>query len=578
MLPFTVQAVEFRAIDGSGNNLNIPSQGAANTRVIRFGYDADYPDGIGDVISDAAKPNPRDVSNRALAQSGSIPNARGLSDWSVHWGQFLTHDISLVDNGAQYDALSTGATGDFNIPITDPADPLGPTPIAFHRSAFDPATGNGDVVITPRGTIPIPRSQINSNTSYIDASQVYGSDQLMADSLRTFIGGQLATSAGGLLPILDATNRFVAGDTRVNENVGLTAIHALFVREHNRLADRIQAHDPSLGDEQVYQWARKIVGAEMQAITYREYLPAVMGDESPRAEDYFYDEIDASITTAFTAGAFRFGHSMQSPRILLVDNANQEVGAVGLATATENPAYLASDPARVDLILKGLAAQTAQENDAYIIGGLRNIRFGPPGTGGTDLAAIDIQRGRDLGLLNNYRLMRQSYSLGPLHDFSELTSDIALGDKLAEVYGTIENIDGWVAMIAEDHLPGSSVGPLTHAILHSQFSRLRDGDRFFFTGDPDLQSELVRAVIDLDSITLSQIIRLNSGITALQSNVFLAVPEPTAVCTLLSVMATLAMLRLRLKVVRSRHANLARLKYLTPTVSRVNLVALVELR
>lgn len=541
----TAIAAEFRSYDGANNNLNNPSQGAANTRVIRFGYDADYPDGIGDVIADAAKPNPRDVSNRALAQTLSIPNARGLSDWSVHWGQFLTHDVSLVDNGAHYDALSTGATGDFNIPITDPADPLGPHPIAFHRSAFDPATGNGDIIVTPRGTIPIPRSQINSNTSYIDASHVYGSDQATADSLRTFTGGKLLTSAGGLLPMLDAGGRFVAGDTRVNENVGLTAIHALFVREHNRLADRIRAHDPSLDDEQVYQWARKIVGAEMQAITYREYLPAVMGNDAPRAEDYFYDEIDASITTAFTAGAFRFGHSMQSPRILLVDNANTEVGAVGLATATENPAYLESDPGRVDLLLKGLALQTAQENDAYITSGLRNIRFGPPGTGGTDLAAIDIQRGRDLGLLNNYRLMRQAYSLGPLHNFNELTSDAALAAKLEEVYGNVDNLDGWVAMIAEDHLPGSSLGPLTHAILTSQFSRLRDGDRFFFTGDPDLQTELVRTVVDLDTITLSQIIRLNSGITNLQSNVFLTVPEPSAGAALMALAALLALVRLR---------------------------------
>lgn len=545
-------AVEFRTIDGSGNNLSIPSQGAANTRVIRFGYDADYPDGIGDVVTEAGKPNPREVSNRVLAQTGSILNDRSLSDWSVHWGQFLTHDISLVDNGAQYDALSTGATGDFNIPITDAADPLGPNPISFHRSKFDPATGNGEVIVTPRGTIPIPRSQINSNTSYIDASQVYGSDQVTADSLRTFTGGKLATTAGGLLPMLSAENYFVAGDTRVNENVGLTSIHALFVREHNRLANLIQAHDTSLSDEQIYQWARKIVGAEMQAITYREYLPAVMGDDAPRAEDYFYDQIDASITTAFTAAAFRFGHSMQSPRILLVDNANQEVGAVGLATATENSAYLTSDPARVDLLLKGLASQTAQENDAYITNGLRNIRFGPPGTGGTDLAAIDIQRGRDLGMLNNYRLMRQAYSLGPLHDFSELTSDAALAARLAEVYGTVENLDGWVAMIAEDHLPGSSIGPLTHAILTSQFSRLRDGDRFFFAGDPDLESELVRAVIDLDSITLSAIIRLNTGITNLQSSVFLVVPEPAVSSSLFPLAAGLAMLRLRRKFVNSR--------------------------
>jgi peroxidase len=110
--------------------------------------------------------------------------------------------------------------------------------------------------------------------------------------------------------------------------------------------------------------------------------------------------------------------------------------------------------------------------------------------------------------------------------------------------------------MAEDHLPGSTLGPLTHAILTSQFSRLRDGDRFFFTGDPDLQSDLVRAVVDLDSITLSQIIRLNSGITSLPSNVFLTVPEPTSACALLALAATLVMLRLRTEVVRFRRPNL----------------------
>ena len=313
-------AAEFRTFDGTGNNLSIPSQGAANTRVIRFGYDADYPDGIGNVITDALKPNPRDVSNRVHAQSTNILNDRGLSDWSVHWGQFLTHDVSLIDTGAQYNVLSTGATGDFSIPITDPTDPLGPNPIAFNRSAFDPASGNGELMVTPRGVIPIPRWQINSNTSYIDASQVYGSDQAAADSIRTFAGGKLATSAGGLLPMLDAANRFVAGDTRANENVGLTSIHALFVREHNRLADRIHAHDPfALGRRGLpmgpQDRRRRNAGHHLSRVSARRD-----GRRGARAEDYFYDEIDASITTAFTAGAFRFGHSMQSPRILLVDN------------------------------------------------------------------------------------------------------------------------------------------------------------------------------------------------------------------------------------------------------------------
>ena len=111
--------------------------------------------------------------------------------------------------------------------------------------------------------------------------------------------------------------------------------------------------------------------------------------------------------------------------------------------------------------------------------------------------------------------------------------------------GQVRSLYCWVAMIAENHLPDSSVGPLTHAILHSQFSRLRDGDRFFFTGDADLQSELVRAVIDLDSITLGEIIRLNTGITRLQSNVFLTVPEPSTVFSACAFLMSIVIFRLR---------------------------------
>ncbi len=524
------QAVEFREIDGSGNNPFFLAQGAANTRVIRFGYNADYPDGIGDVISLAGKPNPRDVSNAIIAQPHSIPNDRGLSDWVAQWGQFLTHDMSLVPTGAAADMLSSGVVGDFSIPVNNPGDVLGPMPISFHRSEFDPSTGNGDMMMTDRGPVPIPRWQMNANTSYIDASQVYGSDAATAAALRA-PGGKLATSAGGLLPPTGAGGQFMAGDTRANENTSLTATHALFVREHNRLAGLLEAHDPGLSDDEVYEWARKIVGAQMQAITYREFLPALMGAEAPAADDYAYDvSVDASITTAFSTAAFRYGHSMQSPRIMLVDSAGVHVGEIPLADATATDSILSDDPAKVGLVLKGLASQVAQENDVFVVDELRNILFGPPGSGGTDLAAVDIQRGRDHGLINNYRELRIAYNLGPFSLFEQLTSDPALQSALASVYGSIDDLDAWVAMIAEDHVDGSSLGRLAQTIVLSQFERLRDGDRFFYTGDPDLQNPLVTSIIDLDTITLGQLIELNTGVTGLQDNIFFAVapvPEPS---------------------------------------------------
>ncbi len=529
-----VFAVDARSIDGTGNNLLVASQGSAQTQVIRCCYPAAYPDGFGDSIASIFQPNARDVSNAVNAQTGDLFNDRGLSDWVVQWGQFLTHDMDLTGNSASNNTLSTGALGDFSIAINDPSDPLGPNPIPFNRSNYDPATGTPDVIMTPNGSALNVRQQMNAVTSYIDASNVYGSGNTRASALRTFSGGEMATSAGGQLPPLNTAgldnddpfglgaSLYLAGDVRANEQVGLTATHTLFVREHNRLADLFQAQAPAMSDEDIYQTARKIVGAEIQSITYNEFLPALLGASAPSAGDYVYDDqVDASITNAFSTAAFRFGHSMQSPQLKLVNNGGESVGALSLRDAFFDPTILGNNPSNVELVLKGLAAQTSQEHDAALVDDIRNFLFGPPGAGGMDLAALDIQRGRDHGL-QRYNTARFFYGLPTIGSFAELTSDTDLQAALASVYGSVNQIDLWVGVISEDHLAGSSVGALTHAIIADQFTRLRDGDRYFYTGDTDLQSPLVTSVIDLNGVTLSQIIQLNTGLTSLQDNVFFA--------------------------------------------------------
>src|SRR5262249_40203253 len=150
----------------------------------------------------------------------------------------------------------------------------------FTRSSFDPATGTSQ---------DDPRQQINRITAFIDGSQIYGSDAARAAALRTFVGGRLKTSAGDLLPLntmglandnpmgLPATSLYAAGDVRANENIELTSLQTLFVREHNRLAGQLAASHPGWSDEQIYQQARRLVVGELQAITYNEWLPALLG-------------------------------------------------------------------------------------------------------------------------------------------------------------------------------------------------------------------------------------------------------------------------------------------------------------
>ena len=376
---------------------------------------------------------------------------------------------------------------------------------------------------------------MNEITAYIDGSNVYGSNLTRSNELRTFAGGELKTSAGNLLPLNSAMlpnaggtdpAMFLAGDVRSNEQVGLTAMHTLFVREHNRLAGLLTTQNPLLTDEQLYQTARRIVGAELQIITYNEFLPMLLGPGAPSAAAYVYDSaVNPGIANEFSAAFYRFGHSMLDPELLLVDNAGVTTDTLSLRDAFFDPDYLKADPTRVDRLLMGLSVQHSQEVDTLIVDDVRSFLFGPPGAGGMDLAALNLQRGRDHGL-GDYNTLRTAYGLSPAASFSDITSDTTLAAELVATYGDVDNIDPWVGGLAEDHLPGASVGLLVEAALVDQFTRLRDGDRFFYTADAFLAGADVTGVIDLDQVSLTEIVELNTVMGGMRPN-FFAVPEPS---------------------------------------------------
>jgi hypothetical protein len=138
---------------------------------------------------------------------------------------------------------------------------------------------------------------------------VYGSDAATARSLRTMQRGMLKSSAGRLLPV-DAQGNFLAGDIRVNENPELTSLQTLFVREHNRKAAEIGAANPRLMDEEIYQRARAWVIAEIQVITYKEWLPQLIGGNGVGPYRGYDPRVNPAISNEFATAAFRLGHSM----------------------------------------------------------------------------------------------------------------------------------------------------------------------------------------------------------------------------------------------------------------------------
>lgn len=92
--------------------------------------------------------------------------------------------------------------------------------------------------------------------------------------------------------------------------------------------------------------------------------------------------------------------------------------------------------------------------------------------------------------------------------------------RLKAIYGNVSNVDAFVGMVAEKHVAGTEFGPLQLAIWKKQFAALRDGDRFFYLNDPDLQTISQTYGITYQH-TLADLINLDAGVTV-QPNVFKA--------------------------------------------------------
>ena len=522
-----------RTFDGTQNNLEHPEWGAAGAQLLRVTSNG-YADGIAEP-GGQDRPNPRHISNVLFDQQESIADELGMSDYTWVFGQFVDHDLDLVEDDFGEPAFIPVPPGDAYF---DP-NGTGTAFIPMFRSHYDASTGT-----SPDNT----RQHINEITSWLDASMVYGSDKERADWLRTFSDGKLKVSEGNLLPFNTISGEltdeidpeapfmadnvpaneklFVAGDVRANEQPLLTALHTLFVREHNRLCDELKREHPNWTDEELFQHARRINIGLIQAIVYEEWLPA-MGIELPPYLGYD-TAVNPNITNVFSAAAFRLGHTLVNANILRMDEHGETMveGDLGMRDGFFKPMTV-KNMGGISAFLKGMATQMQQSLDCQVISDLRNFLFGEPGQGGLDLAAININRGRERGL-PDYNTVREDFGMTPVASFSDITSDLNAATQLEALYNDVDNIDPWVGMLAEDHEANTIAGPTIQTILTEQFMSLRDGDRFYYEVDSGLSGA---EIADIKATRFSDIIRRNTDVAIIQDNVFYAMPHDEALTT-----------------------------------------------
>jgi peroxidase len=484
--------IEYRSFDGSQNNQSDATLNAAGTEFARIG-EAHFADGISVPLGGN---NPRTISNLVVGAGDSdVANPEGVSAFMYAWGQFIDHDLTLTRTDGVSDISVVVPAGDSVLPAG--------TIIPITRAVIDPTTGAGT---------SNPAMALNSNTAWLDASMVYGSNAATAASLRT-ADGHMLTSQGNNLPIVNGM--VVAGDVRAGENPALTALQTLFVREHNYWVDKLHLEHPRWSGDQLYNHARAIVTAEIANITYSEFLPNLLGKNALTRYDGYDPNVDPHLTLEFVAAAFRFGHSIVSGETEgLAENGEVIAGSEeDLKDVFFQPAANFNDNGGTDGQLRHLAADPSQALDARIVDDLRNFLFDPPVS--LDLAAINIQRARDLGL-GTLNQTREALGLDPYTDFSQITSDPETLAGLKAAYGNVNNVGLWTGGLSENHVAGALVGETFQAIIKMQFEALRDGDRFWFENQ-GFDSKTLSAIKDT---TLADIILRNTDTKHIQDDVF----------------------------------------------------------
>lgn len=537
-----VSAQTYRTYTGWGNNLANPHWGANGDALVdrttpSFGNGYSSPAGQN-------RQNPRRISNFLASQPHSMPSTLGFSDFVWVFGQLIDHEFALVkDDPAQDFPILIN----FPDPQFNPGGVLPAVIIPMKRSLVIPGTG------TESGN---PRRFPNDISAFFDGSVIYGSDSTWAYWLRTGVDGKMKTSRGNLLPFNTVTGEFegdldptaprmdnqfpvnpklfVAGDIRVNENVFLTAMHTLFVREHNWQAERIKKSHPEWDDEQIYQHARKHTIGVLTAITYEEWLPT-LGVPVPPYQGYDAT-VHPGMFNVFSAAAFRLGHTFLSTNLPRRDNLARQVpqGDILLRDAFFNPIEVLNSGG-VDPMLKGMAHQLQQDFDHKVVDDVRSFLFGPPGAGGRDLIAINLQRGRERGLAD-FNTIRGEFGFPKYATFLEMfNGDESLAAAFQTAYGSVDNVDAWIGLMAEPKAPGSTFGPTLGALLAEQFANFRDGDRFYYEADPDLTPE---EIAEIKATRMYDLIMRNTDITVMQKNVFLMAPHED-MCTAEELEATI---------------------------------------
>jgi Ca2+-binding RTX toxin-like protein len=299
----------------------------------------------------------------------------------------------------------------------------------YGRFLRGPARGMPQMV-TPTGLVEgnrtapvdVPNNVTRTDHAFLDdiAHNAVPKPGLTPDT-NSSITGANGTQDAGTYDDEMLDRHFIAGDGRVNENIGLTAVHQIFHSEHNRLVDYIEglitAQDIDVTEwqlapgiwngERIFQAARFVTEMEYQHLVFEEFarkIQPLIDPFQPFAQPQ--TDVNPAIPAEFAHAVYRFGHSMLTDTIARVDSGGKNDiplldGFLNPPSYTQGSTGTLTPHQAAGSIIMGMTDQAGNELDEFVAETLRNKLLGLP----LDLPTLNMTRARDAGVpsLNNFR-------------------------------------------------------------------------------------------------------------------------------------------------------------------------------
>jgi hypothetical protein len=472
--------VRTRTLDGSFNDLSVPTMGAIGAR---FGRNVPIELTQPEPLPQLLEPNPRLVSRELLTRDEFKP-ATIVNVLAGAWLQFEVHDWFSHGQNEEQEPFELDLTED---------DDWAERPMRIPRTRRDashPDDGS-------------PPTYVTADSHWWDGSQIYGSDAAFAAALRAKEGGKLRLDPDGQLPRdLDAVVDLagVAG----NFWLGLALLHTLFTREHNAICDRLAEEYPDWSDDELYDRARLVNAALMAKIHTVEWTPAIIAHPTTRyamranwygilgkrlgkrssnevlggipGSETDHHGVPYSLTEEFVAvyrmhpllpDDFTF-RSLETDEVLQ-ERTFRELGALHTRARLDE---LGLANAFYSLGIAHPGAITLHNYPRFL------QHFERPDGTVMDLAATDILRVRERGV-PRYNELRRLFHLKPAESFGELTDNPKWAEELERVYGDVERVDLMVGLYAEPLPKGFGFSDTAFRVFILMASRRLKSDRFF---------------------------------------------------------------------------------------------------